>query len=88
MEQADRLMFVASVLYEGEITRTERMQLCAEIDRIALVVRRMERALDEHVGNAREDEIVAAHARREDALLAERRTRPLPILRLVTGGAA
>ena len=56
MEQADRLLFVASALQEGhDITRAERLRLCAELDKIAVTVRRMERQLDGIIGQAHDD---------------------------------
>jgi hypothetical protein len=86
MEQADRILFVASALLECRQTLKERLRLCAELDRISVTVRRMERALDEYVGNARDDAWLA-HAQSEASLM--RPARPAkPRLRVVAGGAA
>lgn len=88
MEQADRIMFVASVLHEGQdITRAERLRLCAELDRIAAVVRRMERQLDSICSSARDDAWLA-HAKSEVALMRPARPATRPRLRVVAGGAA
>ena len=80
--QADRLLFVASALHEcDDLTRAERLRLCAELDRISVVVRRMERQLDDICSSAREDARVG-HAQSEVTLL--RPARPeRPKLRLV-----
>ena len=82
MMQADRIMFVASALHEGQdITRAERLRLCAELDKISAVVRRMEIQLDDICSSAREDARVG-HAQSEVTLL--RPARPeRPKLRLV-----
>ena len=80
MATADRLLFVASALLECRQSMKERQLLCDEISRISDTVRRMEQALDEVVGQAREDEIVAS-AGNEFALARFKRK---PRLRLVT----
>jgi hypothetical protein len=79
MMQADRLLFVASALHTHEepLTYPERLRLCIELERIAIVVRRMERQLDD----------VLIHAQSEASLM--RPARPArPKLRVVAGGAA
>ena len=83
MEQADRLLFVASALHESnDITRAERLRLCAELDKIAVTVRRMERMLDEAAGSAHDDALMA-RAQSEVTLL--RPARPARrVLRLVS----
>jgi len=79
MMQADRIMFVAAALHEGEkpLTRPERLRLCIELERIAIVVRRMERQLDG----------IVAQAQDEAALIGLPRRRQPPKLRLVRGRA-
>jgi len=77
MATADRLLFVASVLHTHKepLTYPERLRLCVELERIAIVVRRMEQALDD----------VVAGAQSEAKLLQMRRK---PRLRAIPGGRA
>jgi hypothetical protein len=57
MATADRLLFVASAIHTHPepLTYPERLRLCIELERIAIVVRRMERMLDEVVSGSQNE---------------------------------
>jgi hypothetical protein len=80
MMEADRILFVASAIHTHPepLTYPERLRLCIELERIALVVRRMERQLDE----------VLVHAQSEVALLRPAKPPAKPRLRAIAGGRA